>query len=398
MIIGGKNIEDLLLNVFLTVALLDPANIFIGLKSVFFMAFILCAIVAKTPVSRKYVGRIVLLYVVSLFSSVLGRLQGVEVDEHDFIKYLTTFSTLIILLWYYKYDILTKILFPSILLSFLTIGLYVIMLYFPETEAVIWNFTQQNDSIFQISHRSYLGVEFISCYYTPLIIVSIPCAFSFYNFIFEKQGRKKNLLLSILFLSALFCGGNKACLGGLGIMIISMFFRFIWVKKNLRHMALFVYPFFFVVFVAIAYNAWMEKDLSNDVKREHIESYIILFNENPQFLISGMGGGAKFYSKGFGDMVPLTEWQYIEIIRMYGLMGGFFVIYFCWFPMIYVFLNRKKYYLWYPFVIGYLDYMVMSVGNPYLMNSTGMIAVLTGYTYMFHYKFSTYVSSRNSIV
>ena len=385
MTIKKERIEELLLDIFLIVALLDPANIFIGLKSVFFAAFIICVIVNKEPAYRKYVGGMVLLYIISLLSSVLGRLQGVEVEEHDFIKYLTTFSTLIILLWYYKFDISTKLLFPSILLSILTMGLYVIMLYFPEIEAIVWDFSLQNDHIFQISHRSYLGVEFISCYYTPLIIVSIPCAFSIYKFLFEIQGRKKNFLLSVLFMTALFCGGNKACLGGMGIMIICMFFRFIWVKKNLKHMALFIYPLFLILFVIIAYNAWMEKDKSNDVKREHLESYIDLYSENPQLLITGMGGGAKFYTKGFGESVSLVEWQYLEIIRMFGLLGGTFVIFFCWYPMIHVYKHRNKFDLWYPFVIGYLDYMIMSVGNPYLMNSTGMIVVLTGYTYIYHH-------------
>lgn len=379
-------VENKILNFFVVVALLDPANIFIGIKSMCFIIFIGILLINKEKTAGKYIPSLILLYFISIISSLMGRLYGYEINEGMFVQYLTTFSVLIILLWYKKFDIISTLQLPSILLSILTISIYVIMIYFPELETAIYAFAKNNDNIFQMSHRIFLGVEFISCYYTPLIIVSIPYAFSLYNFLFEKDNKRKSFVLSILYMTALFCGGNRACLFGVSFVFVIIIIAYLRKKKYFKPLTILIIPIILISATNTLYNAATEKEDSNEIKWKHLQSYEKLYDDNPLLIFTGMGAGGVFYSKGFNAKTPLVEWQYIEIIRWFGIFGGTFLILFCFYPMFYVFSHRKKYLEWLPFVSGYCCYMFMSAGNPYLMNSTGMIAVLTGYTYIYHHK------------
>lgn len=380
------NIGSKLLDIFITIALLDPANIFLKLKTISFLVTIVYLLFSRIPISNKYVKAIVFLYIISLVSSLLGRIQGFEINESMFYQYLTTFSVLILLLWYKHFDIIPRLVFPSVLLSILTIGLYIVMLFFPEMEAIIYGFTHEHDTIFQLSHRPYLGIEFISCFYTPLVIVCLPYAYSLYRLHWEKKNKIKNLLLCILFMTALFCGGNRACFIGLFFTLFVIVMHYHINNGKLKILAMMLVPVIVVSSVVVVYMAATEKEDSNNVKKEHLDSYVNLYEENPLIIATGMGAGAKFYSKGFGTKTSLVEWQYFEIFRFYGLVGGLFVIGFCWMPMFKVFIKKKNYNEWLPFFVGYSCYMMMSTGNPYLMNSTGMIAVLSGYTYLYHNK------------
>ncbi len=380
------NIASRLLDVFIIIALLDPANIFLKLKTVAFFVIIVCLLFSRIPTSNKYVKAIVFLYIISLVSSLLGRIQGFEINESMFYQYLTTFSVLILLLWYKHFDIIPRLVFPSILLSLLTIGLYVVMLFYPEMEAIIYSYTLEHDTIFQLSHRPYLGMEFISCFYTPLVIVCLPYAYSLYRLHWEKTHKVKNFLLSMLFMTALFCGGNRACFVGLFFTLFIIVMHYQINRGKLKILAMLLVPVIFVSSVVVAYMAATEKEDSNNIKKEHLTSYVKLYEENPLIIVTGMGAGSKFYSKGFGTNTSLVEWQYLEIFRFYGLLGGLFVIGFCWMPMFKVIMNKKNYNEWLPFFVGYSCYMIMSTGNPYLMNSTGMIAVLSGYTYLYQNK------------
>ncbi|MBR7166466.1 MAG: hypothetical protein IKD38_01830 [Bacteroidaceae bacterium] len=119
---------------------------------------------------------------------------------------------------------------------------------------------------------------------------------------------------------------------------------------------------------------------SNLVKYAHLTSYKELFNSNPEYLILGQGPATEFYSMGFRKMTLKTEWTYLELVRNYGVL--------C-LPILYVILSplfrliklARKYDSAIPMAFAYVTYLIIAGTNPLLMSSTGMLVLLSAYSY-----------------
>jgi hypothetical protein len=109
---------------------------------------------------------------------------------------------------------------------------------------------------------------------------------------------------------------------------------------------------------------------SNSSKIIMLSDYASIFSD-PMKLVLGTGLGAfdQWTEKGYNFITELT---YFEIIRNYGLLLGGAMILLLIYPIVYAFLLRPSY-KHKNIVIGYLAYLVMSMTNPLLFSSMGMM-------------------------
>ena len=121
-------------------------------------------------------------------------------------------------------------------------------------------------------------------------------------------------------------------------------------------------------------------EASNAIKYAHLTSYSILFESHPEYVLFGQGPGSIFYSAGFGRWTTLTEWTYIELIRNYGL----FSLVFMTVVLIPVYKLLKQHRNAQAFGIfgAYMGFLFIAGTNPLLVSSTGMIVILSAYSYV----------------
>lgn len=370
---------------FLTYTLIDANNILLHAKMIFFvitLAFLFLNYAFRLP--DKIVRFLLFIVFWSFFTYGMGRVYGYEVDNAFFIQFLLTYSMLILLGWHKYVDFYNKLWLPCLFLSFGTIILYVMMQYDPTLYEILHAFgtTESGTPTIYISDRTFLGFQFYGVFYTPLILCTIPASTYMYRSLFIDKDKNKNVIMSLIFIVALFCAGNRA--GLMSCLIIPVFL--IILKLRRRHKI--AYRFFicsFLLSMSLLVFALVteDDDKSNNVKNGHIDTYLFLLRDRPEAFLTGMGPGSMVYSKGFGEKTTLMEWTYIELFRMYGV-GGLSVLIFFWFPTYYVWKNRMKYIEGIPFVVGSSVFLLASATNPYLLNSTGMIYLVMSYSYMYN--------------
>ena len=365
-------------------ALLDPSNNIVGVKIPTFILFVIGLFFQGNPkaISLKILTCLLLLNMISFGC---GMLSGLTFD-FDFSKqYFIFFITLFCISFAKDIDIFKPILVTCFFLSIFTIFGFIVMSMYPETEAILYTFMHNDyNDVVLMSHRSFLGVEFVSFCHKSLLVVAFPASLYYYKFLTHDHHKMKNFILSCIFLFALFCGGNRS-------MLIGVFFIFfILTYPHVKHYYL-VKPLIMVlgiVGVMIVFMALSEKgESSNDVKFDHLASYIKYFSSNWHLILFGSGAGS--YSKGFSGMTLLTEWTYIEIIRMYGLVGLMFFLWLVLIPLSDYKRKLKRIKYWKPISLGYIIILIISGSNPYLLNSTGMICIVFMYSYVYNKTYRT---------
>ena len=363
---------------FCLVAILDPVNNVLGFKIPFFLFFTSCLIIKYKP-NPKYFHTVICLVAIQFISILSGIIFGLQIDMSFFLQYLTFFLTLFTLLWCKNIDFINPVKLSCLILSLITIIGYTAMLFYPEIELVFYEFAISHDKLFLMSHRTFLGIEFNSFCYKSLPIVTIPTGIYFYKFINEDSYKIQNLFLFLISAFALFCGGNRALM--LSIFCIISIVLYSKYKKTFFYKS--IISLFIILFIYIVWLALTEKgEGSNDIKYKHLESYAVYFANNIFLDFWGGGAGSLFYSKGFQATVPLTEWTYIEIIRMYGIIGAFFIFRFLLRPFTKYKQKIKQIKYCSPVLIGYATFLIVCGSNPYLINSTGLICILFIYSYI----------------
>ena len=118
-------------------------------------------------------------------------------------------------------------------------------------------------------------------------------------------------------------------------------------------------------------------EASNAVKFGRLAYYWNLFDLHPEYLFIGQGPATLFYcDKGLTDQ---TEWTYLDLIRNYGLLSLAILCVF-FYPLVRLFRHRRD-----PFTQGvlftYVVYLLIAGTNPLLLSSTGMLMILSAYSY-----------------
>lgn len=374
-------------NFFAFFAIVDPVNTLFGLKVPLFLIFVFYLILRYKPHSVD-MGIIILLILLQFVSCLFGLLMGFEFDLGISKQYILFYFSLLILCWGYKLDFFPSIFFGALIVSIITIAGYFAIMINPDLKLVIYQFAENHGRILMTGERTFLGVTFYSFYYRTLPIVILPATIFFNKFLNEKTNKKMNLIVSLIFMSSLFMGGNRSML--LAVFVITMFSIFFKYKKIKLFRIIVVLVLFLGLY--IAFMAVTDKgETSSSVKFAHLESFIYYFSNNLHTLLFGTGAGSMFYSKGVGMMTSLTEWTYLELLRMNGIIGVFLFFVFLFRPIKRNFnSNSIKY--WKAVSLAYIIYIFLAGSNPNIFCSTGLLVILFIYSYASNSKY--HISSR----
>lgn len=374
---------EILLHIFCFVLIVDPPNIIFRIKNIIFIIIILFLAFVYRKISVDKLFLFVLVYSILLITFLRGIGAGYHFDYEYVNIFLKAFSPLLLLCWIDKIDFLSKMIFPCICISIISLFIVYAMFYNSSIEGVIYNFMRDHDDFILMSNRYFLGYKFINVFYRTIPLAIIPCSIYCYRMLFEKKGKKKNFILFAIMALALFFSGTRANMLSVFFIIASL--MIIRIRGGALGRLISIFSLFIFCFLAlfILLVFMSEKtESSNMVKYGHLVSYLDLFDSNPDILLWGQGIGSLFYSSGFGEIVPQTEWSYIEIVRYAGLIGGLFIICIYYYPLFILYKKRNTLQYALPFGMGYIFYLGIAGTNPLLISSTGMLALLIAYSYV----------------
>lgn len=372
----GNGIYMILL--FLFVA--DPTNTIFGLKNeVFVLLFFYSLFFLKADWS-KIVYFIIPVAVVSI-SWVFALIQGNRVDMFELKQIYTSLIPLLLLLWSDTYDVIKLSQIPVTLMAFIVLTLFFAIVLHPQFEEAIYMFMWSHDNSIMMSNRYILGIKFF-CMYPKSAVAMIPVlGYSVYNSITKNKRNVFNVITAVLLSIMFLISGTRSSVMFSVLLIATILFLYC---RNRRYMRYIIYPaafMFLVVFVVVIIALLMETDeFSNMVKYAHMESYGDLFEANPLYMLFGQGPATDFYTDGFNTFAYKTEWTYIELIRNYGLLS--LLIGFVFLTPIFIFSKYiAKDETAIVFIISYIIYFIIAGTNPLLFSSTGMMVVITMFSY-----------------
>lgn len=357
---------------FCLTSILDPTNSILRLKLPIFVIFVFSLIVNDKP-QIKYVGYYVFIFFVLIVSLASGIVSDADIDFQLTIQFFVFFLLFVCLLWDSYIDLFKPLVLSSLFVSIITIIGFVVMLGFPNIEGALFVFSTAHDFTFLMARRNFLGIEVVSFFYKSIPIVIIPASYYLNEIINYNKRTIKNLLFVSIFLFALFCAGNRAMIGV--VFLIIFFISYGKISKWPLFKPLLIFILFVAVYVGIL-SITEKGEESNDIKFGHIQSYIEYFSDKWYLLLFGSGAGSLFYSKGFQEMTGVTEWTYLEMIRLYGLFGTIMILMFFTYPLRNYYRKLETIYAWKAFALGYIFYFLVSASNPYLMGSTGFLCIL----------------------
>ena len=373
---GGNFLFSLLI----FIIMFDPNNMILNMKNLFFVLFVAYNIVFFRP-DVRYLPHLVIVVSVVLLGYIFAEIQQNRVDLEVLADVLKGFSPLVLLLWVKYYNVIKLSLIPAFLICLILTVLYMLASSDPVIEGLIWNFMLEHDNVIMMSHRSFYGIEIFGMYYKSMVCLTFALGYFYYIFI-NCKGRKRYLMFLPFLLGsfAFLVSGTRSSMM-LPFFIIGLIFyqrvRYTKYVKYLFYPLLVLFAFMFLFFLVLLATETTES--SNMIKYAHLESYIKLIDRHPIYFLLGQGPGTSFYSSGFGRFTTITEWTYVELIRNYGIwcIGILAVI----LKPLYTFYQYRRDNLTFVMMVSYLAYLFVAGTNPLLISSTGMLMVLSAYSY-----------------
>lgn len=376
-----KKIGDGLFTLLILLFLADPTNTIFHLKNIVFLLFLLFNIVFY---KADYARARYFLYAVSAVSVsfIVANLRGTIIDLAELKGIYTAFAPLLLLPWIDRYDVVRLSRIPVLVTAGIVVSLFWIIFFFPVTEAVIYPFMWSHDNTIMMSHRYFLGMRFFGMYCKSTVAMLPVFCIAVYNMVTPGKRTFVDILLVLLLLHLFLISGTRSTTLLPLLLFVAILFVFC---RNRRYFNYFFYPAAFIAVLAIAvilFKLLMERsEASNLVKYAHITSYLELFERNPLFLLFGQGPATYFYSEGFRHMTNITEWTYLELLRCYGLFTAV-ILYVIIKPLVLMFkyINTQEVVI--AFILGYMLYLVIAGTNPLFLSSTGMLVVLSAYSFL----------------
>ncbi len=134
--------------------------------------------------------------------------------------------------------------------------------------------------------------------------------------------------------------------------------------------------FFIIIPEILAYtNIFSDEEVSNNAKIGHFDSYIDALNISNGLL--GEGLGSYYYSSGKGNLTQHTEITPLDMARYVGIPLAFMFFTILLIPRIKM-LNFRS--IEFVYTMAFLLYLILSVTNPVLINSYGMLVVVWYWT------------------
>ena len=384
--LGGNGLFMLLVLLFVV----DPTNTILGLKNMVFALLFLYSIVFFKADWSKLIYFIIPAAAISL-SWVIASMRGHNMDGEELKGVYTALVPLLLLMWVDKYDVVRLSVLPVTVGAIIVLSLFWLIFFVPQLEGPIYEYMWQHDGTIMMSNRIFLGFK-IFCMYPKSTAAFMPVfGYVLYKAVDKEQRKWVFVVVALLLLHMFVISGTRSSVLLPVFFACSVLFIFC---RNGRFARYIFYPaaiIFFVMFIVVLMMLLMEKDEpSNLVKYAHLASYKELFNDNPEYLLLGQGPATEFYSIGFRKMTLKTEWTYLELLRNYGML--------C-LPILYVILRPLfeliklsfKYDSALTIAAAYIIYLVIAGTNPLLLSSTGMLVILSAYSFLEHLKKKTTV-------
>lgn len=356
-------------------AMVDPTNLFRTKLPLFALLIALLAI-GHYIIDRRILLNYILLMVVQYVSCCMLSFINEPIDNAFMLQNIFFFMTFLVFVWSKDLNIDKVMIVSSIIVSLISIFGLVAMYINPEIESILFGYVQGEETqLWLMARREFLGVELAQFFYksTPAIIV--PYSIVVYKLIYSDKDKLRFFIISILMFGALFSSAQRTIIG-VGVLIPIMIgykrFKMFYIFK--------IMTFFVAVFVVVLlYKVITEAgNGSTEEKAGHLGSYMAYYYSHLQYCLFGTGPGALFYSKGYNAVVCQTEWVYLDIFKMYGIVGGVIIMSFFLYPFKFL-IKYRKYGYYYALFIGYAAFLLVSAQNPFLLASTGLIAMY--YTY-----------------
>lgn len=383
---GGNILFMLLVLTFVA----DPTNTILGVKNMVFAVLFLYSLVFFKADWSKLVYFLIPVGAVTL-SWLIASMRGHIMDAEELKGVYTSFVPLLLLMWIDKYDVVRLSVLPVTVAAILVLFLFWFIFFFPQLEGPIYEYMWQHDATIMMSNRYFLGFK-IFCMYPKSTVAFLPVfGYVLYKAVNKEQRTFWAVVVALLLLHLFVISGTRSSV--LLPVFLACLILFIFCRNG-RYIRYLFYPaalLFCFLFVTLIMMLLMEEDEpSNLVKYAHLASYKELFNENPLFLLLGQGPATEFYSIGFRKMTLKTEWTYLELLRNYGMLC-LPILYVILRPLFELIKQSIKYDSALTIAAAYIIYLVIAGTNPLLLSSTGMLVILSAYSFLEHLKKKTTV-------
>ncbi len=360
----------------------DPTNTILHLKDVFFIFLFAYNLLFFKP-NLTYLVHIGIIFSVVLLCAIFAEIQQNIFSYEGLFAVLKSFAPLTLLLWIHRYDVIKLSVIPVFITSLITVILYIICTINPIIEEAMWTYTKAHEYTIMMSHRAILGRPIFAMYYKSLIAFTFSLVFCIYMATTVEKKKLGRIFFStaaiVISLAFLVSGSRTTMLLPFFILIVVLF-REIQQRPRAKYL---LYPclalafILFVVFILVLASETSEA--SNMVKYAHVHSFLTLFEENPLYLVIGQGPATSFYTEGFGKLTTTTEWSYLDLLRNYGIFS-FLILSVVLAPLCTMFKHRNDKYT-FLLIGGYIAYLLIAGTNPLLLSSTGMLMILSAYSY-----------------
>ncbi|MFD2864950.1 O-antigen polymerase [Mucilaginibacter antarcticus] len=379
-----KVVVNFLFKLLVFIIIIDPADLLFHLKTPVFLAVVFVWLISKLW-SKIYVVNdvyflILVFLIIPLISIASGLIQNNLTDIGFAIGFFKSaiFIGLLIIIYDMNIPIQKYLIRYSILISVITISIYLIFLNKPQLFGAIYRFVlDKNIAIFSI--RNYYGLTVFMLFYKTAPLLVFALAHYCQKFINDKN-RMTSLVLAFVFLFTLLLSGTRANIVTASCLFIYFVLKYYYRKPNKIGFSVTILIIVCSLFLFIQSLSFGQQDKSSEIKSGHFNSYIKLFNENPQYLIWGEGLGSKFYSTGLNSLISQTELTYLDLIRFFGIPLFLLFLFIIIYPAIYLYVSKKINAENEHAVVAYFGYLFIAGTNPLLISSTGMLVILVMYS------------------
>jgi hypothetical protein len=280
------------------------------------------------------------------------------------------FLTLLAILYVEKIEILESVNTILTILSCTILFVFILMLIGYDIFSIRFIDIANNYGLIQkADYRTYGEAKSFYIYFVTAPLLVLPVSYYCYKFCTSQgMNRLKYLLITLINTTAFFLTGSR---NSIVISVISPLMVIIYCSKKKLFPLLLACMIAVILFYNYQDSIIYMFNINNEANYERIEilnDYLKVF-DNTKNLLLGQGFGSSFYLSKYGEESWIAELTYLEIIRRYGLILGSL----CMGMLMYPIIKYKRYYNAPYLIIAYLCYLLMSLTNPFIFSSSGMI-------------------------
>ena len=372
---------NLLFSLLIFAIVIDPRNCVLHIKDPIFILLVGYNFAFFKP-DLSYLPHILSAFSMMFLCYIFSEIQGNIILFEEFVAAVKSLAPLVLLLWTPYYNLIKLSKIPVLFVALLIGVLYIAVCSSSIIELFVFEYVKAHKDMIMMTHRSFFGVKIFGMYYKSLICFVFVLYVYYYKFLNENKHKVWHFFAALLLTFAFLVSGTRSTMLLPFILLGLILYPMI---RKMRRVKYFMYPllalFAFALLAVIFLLATEPGEASNAIKYAHLASYAALFEAHPEYFVFGQGPGSLFYSIGFGRWTTLTEWTYVELIRNYGIFSLMV------FVMIFIPLFKLLKYRSQDRVFGvmgaYLGFLFIAGTNPLLLSSTGMIVILSAYSYVY---------------